>query len=191
MTIEPGRLRCRGERHKPGCAHLGNDLTRTRCRGGAHVPGCRHLIPPYSAGGTGARQPASARDIRAQKAGLIPPKVATLAPAYPPENWGVSDLVYEAGSVTGTHRGKVVGRLNPAGVIVRDAAIWAWNEPCPACNAKTQFGYCTRCVWVCDNAARPAPESIIWSPIPRAVELTPRVTEPTVTELPTLPELEM
>ena len=115
----------------------------------------------------------------------------TLAPAYPPEDWGVSDLVYEAGSVTGTHRGKVVGRLNVAGVIVRDAAAWSWNDLCPACNAKTQFGYCTRCAWVCDNTARPAPEPIAWSPVPRAVEPTPRVTEPTVTELPALPELEI
>lgn len=44
-TIEASRLRCRGNLHKPGCSHLGRDLSRQRCRGGRHRPGCRHLAP--------------------------------------------------------------------------------------------------------------------------------------------------
>ena len=39
------RLRCRGDRHRPGCAHLGNDPTRKLCRGDEHKPNCRHLNP--------------------------------------------------------------------------------------------------------------------------------------------------
>lgn len=42
--VEPGRLRCRGDRHKPGCAHLGRDEMRQRCRGDRHRPGCSHFL---------------------------------------------------------------------------------------------------------------------------------------------------
>jgi hypothetical protein len=43
--IEPDRQRCRGDRHRPDCAHLGNDPTRLRCRGNKHKPLCKHLNP--------------------------------------------------------------------------------------------------------------------------------------------------
>lgn len=37
------RLRCRGDNHKPNCAHLGLDPSRKYCRGDKHRMGCEHL----------------------------------------------------------------------------------------------------------------------------------------------------
>lgn len=48
QIVEPTRQRCRGDAHRPGCAHLGNDPTRKLCRGDAHKPNCRHLHPVAS-----------------------------------------------------------------------------------------------------------------------------------------------
>lgn len=42
-TIEEGRFRCRGDKHKSHCAHLGLDPTRTRCQGDKHKSHCAHL----------------------------------------------------------------------------------------------------------------------------------------------------
>lgn len=44
-VVDPLRKRCRGELHRPGCAHLGNDPSRKRCRGEFHRPDCPHLNP--------------------------------------------------------------------------------------------------------------------------------------------------
>lgn len=76
--------------------------------------------------------------------------------------------VYAAGSIHGPRyekRGRRIPAPEPANI------GWAWGDPCPNCGSATEFGYCSRCVWVCDNCARPKPEPIIgyW-----AAEASPR-----------------
>ena len=39
------RQRCRGDNHKPNCAHLGLDPKRKYCRGDKHRFACAHLAP--------------------------------------------------------------------------------------------------------------------------------------------------
>lgn len=46
---------------------------------------------------------------------------------------------------------RIVGYLNGWGE--REPLVWTWDDPCPRC--------CVRCAFVCDNAARPAPEPIL------------------------------
>lgn len=45
QIVDPTRQRCRGDAHRPGCSHIGNDPTRQRCSPDLirHRPGCRHL----------------------------------------------------------------------------------------------------------------------------------------------------
>jgi len=50
-------------------------------------------------------------------------------------------------------------KAKPEAEIVADTS-WKWNDSCPHCGAKTEFGYCVKCVWVCANTARPTPEPI-------------------------------
>jgi hypothetical protein len=77
--------------------------------------------------------------------------------------------LYAAGSVHGPvqdNRGhripspspRQVGWVNGYGEA--ENVAWRWDDPCPRCASLTEYGYCTRCVWTCPNAARPAPEPI-------------------------------
>lgn len=80
---------------------------------------------------------------------------------FPPPNWGVDDRLYASDSCYGRHRGATVGHvLFPSGAVVRDTQPWRWDDPCPRCASTTEFGYCVRCTWVCENAARLAPEAL-------------------------------
>ena len=169
-TVEPGRLRCRGDKHRPGCAHLGNDETRRYCSGDKHRPGCKHQIGPYFAKGPTTR-PRKKGTKRTPKSGLIRGKTASSNPktgvvtdvspyAESGGNWGVGDRLYERNSVHGFAHGKVVGRVRESDGSVIRSKDWAWGDPCPLCLSVTEFGYCVKCSWVCSNALRPAPEPI-------------------------------
>lgn len=88
----------------------------------------------------------------------------------PPQGFLAAAPVYTAGSVHGPtydQRGNRIPRPEPEqvgwlygdGRYIRGA--WRMGNPCLECSAPTEGGWCTRCAWVCDNAARPAPEPFI------------------------------
>jgi len=72
----------------------------------------------------------------------------------------IHDPVYDKhGNAIRRPAPQIVGYLNGWGE--REPLVWTWGDPCPRCTGPTEFGYCLRDTWVCDNAARPAPEPIL------------------------------
>jgi hypothetical protein len=66
-------------------------------------------------------------------------------------------FIYPANSVQGDKPLPApVGTINAYGV--REGTEWRWGDSCWKCSEPTEFGYCIRCTWVCDNSARPEPE---------------------------------
>ena len=142
MTCE--RQRCRGDNHKPNCAHLGLDPDRRRCRGEKHAFHCDHVRAAEA-----AKTADSGRDLL---------KTDDLGPdSESPETGGSSGMALPDLTLIAPYRGHpgVIDNVSPA----REKR-WRWNDPCPhlGCGAPTRFGYCTNCRWVCPNDARPEPE---------------------------------
>ena len=143
-TIEPTRLRCRGDRHRPGCAHLGADPVRIRCRGDKHRPGCGHLTAePRPIGRPKAnrrRDAALAREAeRRTKTGLIS--------ADDPQDSGEPEGDHN------THKSRPLIGPYPRAEGVKQRPIHGATktpviEPCPRCSyAYADGGYCESCGW--------------------------------------------
>ena len=101
--VETWRKQCwpQGDRHRPGCAHLGNDPVRQRCGTvngwPVHRPDCAHLNPPASRPIGRPRKPRKVRSDSGQRR----PK----SPHYSPVSRGggpdiISDDAEKGGVIT-------------------------------------------------------------------------------------------
>lgn len=79
--------------------------------------------------------------------------------------------LYTGGSIQGPVFDKGKWRRHPTpdpigyvdGFGEKTGLAWSWGDQCPKCSSPTEFGWCTKCAWVCDNKDRPAPEPIAFT----------------------------